>query len=77
MFVNMPIGTPHSFKNESSKSAKMLITVAPAGLENMFFKFGVPLAEGSRAALPPAQEEVEKLLKVAPKYGVEILPSDR
>jgi hypothetical protein len=44
MFFNMPIGLPHSFKNESSKSAKMLIMVAPAGLENMFFEVGVPLA---------------------------------
>lgn len=28
--------SPHSFKNESGKSAKMLISVAPAGLEQMF-----------------------------------------
>src|ERR1700757_2558066 len=35
MFANMPIGTPHSFKNESNRPAKMLISVAPAGLENM------------------------------------------
>ena len=73
MFVNMPIGMPHSFKNESSKPAKMLIMIAPAGLENMFFEVGVPLADGSTSALPPTQEEIEKLLKVAPKYGIEIL----
>src|SRR5256885_11079023 len=36
MFANMPVGTPHSFKNESAKPAKMLISVAPAGLEQMF-----------------------------------------
>ena len=39
MFANMPVGTPHSFKNESGKPAKMLISVAPAGLEKMFFEF--------------------------------------
>ena len=72
MFVNMPIGLPHSFKNESNKPARMLITIAPAGLENMFFEFGGPLAEGSTAALPPAKEEIEKLLEIAPKYGIEI-----
>src|SRR5687768_13374995 len=44
-FANMPVGTPHSFKNESGQPAKMLIWVAPAGLEQMFFEFGVPLAE--------------------------------
>jgi mannose-6-phosphate isomerase-like protein (cupin superfamily) len=74
MFVNMPIGLSHSFKNESNKPARMLITIAPAGLENMFFEFGVPLAEGSTAALPPTQEEIEKLLEIAPKYGIEIRP---
>ena len=72
MFVNMPVGTPHSFTNESSRPARMIISVAPAGLERMFFEFGVPLAEGATAALPPTKEEIEKLLAVAPKYGIEI-----
>lgn len=72
MFANMPVGTPHSFKNESGRPAKMLISVAPAGLEQMFFEVGVPLAEGATTALPPTREEIEKLLAVAPKYGVEI-----
>src|SRR6516225_2469151 len=71
-FANMPVGTPHSFKNESGKTARMLISVAPAGLEKMFFEFGVPLAEGATTALPPMKEEIEKLLAVAPKYGIEI-----
>jgi mannose-6-phosphate isomerase-like protein (cupin superfamily) len=73
MFANMPVGTPHSFKNDSSKPAKMLISVAPAGLENMFFEFGVPLPKGSTTALPPTKEEIEKLLAVAPRYGIEIM----
>jgi quercetin dioxygenase-like cupin family protein len=71
-FANMPVGTPHSFKNESSRPAKMLISVAPAGLEKMFFEFGVPLQEGSTTALQPTKEEIEKLLAVAPRYGIEI-----
>jgi len=73
MFANMPVGTPHSFKNESGKSAKMVISVAPAGLEKMFFEVGVELPEGSTTALPPTKEEIEKLLKIAPGYGVEIM----
>jgi len=72
MFANMPVGTPHFFKNESDKSAKMLISVAPAGLEKMFFEVGVPLAEGATTAKPPTKEEIEKLLAVAPNYGIEI-----
>src|SRR5262252_4472948 len=71
-FANMPVGTPHSFKNESHKPAKMLISLAPAGLEKMFFEVGVPLAEGATTALPPTKEEIEKLLATAPSYGIEI-----
>jgi len=72
MFANMPVGTPHSFKNESDRPAKMLISVAPAGLEQMFIEVGVPLTEGATTALPPTKEEIEKLLAVAPRYGIEI-----
>ena len=71
-FANMPVGTPHSFKNESDKPAKMLISVAPAGLERMFFEVGVPLPEGTTTAVPPTEDEINRLLAVAPNYGIEI-----
>ena len=71
-FANMPVGTPHSFKNESGKAARMLISVAPAGLEKMFFEVGVPVPPGATTAAPPTQEEIERLLAAAPRYGIEI-----
>jgi quercetin dioxygenase-like cupin family protein len=71
-FANMPVGTPHSFKNESDRLARMLISVAPAGLEEMFFEFGLPLSEGATTTPPPSMEEIEKLLAIAHKYGIEI-----
>src|SRR5580704_10033239 len=71
MFANMPVGTLHSFKNESGKPARMLISIAPAGLEQMFFEVGVPVAQGATTAAPSTQEEIERLLAVAPRYGVE------
>ena len=72
MFVNMPVGTPHSFRNESEKPAKMLITISPAGLEQMFFEVGVQVAEGASSAAAPTKAEIERLLAAAPRYGVEI-----
>ena len=71
-FANVPTGVLHSFKNESAESAKMLISVMPAGLEDMFFEVGAPLAEGATTAQPPSKDEIGKLLALAPKYGVEI-----
>ena len=71
-FANTPVGTLHSFKNESHGPAKLLVSVAPAGLEQMFFELGVPVPEGATTAPPPTGEEVEKLLEIAPRYGIEV-----
>jgi hypothetical protein len=38
----------------------------------MFMEIGVPLAEGATTALPPTREDIEKLLAIAAKYGIEI-----
>ena len=70
-FANMPVGSLHSFKNETGKPAKMLISVAPAGLEEMFFEVGQPVPAGETPPLPTKQD-IEKLLTVAPRYGIEI-----
>jgi quercetin dioxygenase-like cupin family protein len=71
-FLNMPVGSLHCFKNESDKTARLLISIAPAGLEQMFFEVGQPLADDAETAPPPSQADIEKLLKAAPRYGVEI-----
>ncbi len=72
-FANTPVGTPHSFKNESDRLARVLISVAPAGLEKMFFETGTPVEPGTTTAPLPTKADIEKLLAVAPAYGVEIL----
>jgi quercetin dioxygenase-like cupin family protein len=72
-FANMPIGSLHSFKNATDKTARMIISVAPSGLEKMFIEVGLPLKLGETPS-PPSKAEIEKLLAVAPNYGVEIKP---
>lgn len=77
-FANMPVGSQHSFRNESNTTARMLISVSPAGLEEMFFEVGVPLEPGSQTAVPPSQEDIGKMLAAAPRYGIEMkLPPHR
>lgn len=71
-FLNMPVGSLHCFRNESTKTARMLISVAPAGLEQMFFEVGQPLASDAEVAPPPSQADIERLLGAAPRYGVDI-----
>lgn len=72
-FANMPVGTPHAFKNAGTQTARMLIKVAPAGLEEMFFELAPELPEGATEAVPPSQAEIAKLIAIAPNYGVTIL----
>jgi hypothetical protein len=62
MFANMPVGTPHSCKNETNRTARMLISVAPAGLEQMFLEVGQPVPVGSTTTPSPRREDIEKLL---------------
>jgi hypothetical protein len=64
---------PHSFKNESDRAAKVLIMVAPAGLEQMLFEIGTALEQGATTTPSPSRQEIDKLLKLAPSYGIEIL----
>jgi quercetin dioxygenase-like cupin family protein len=69
-FVNMPPGTLHCFTNASDKTARMIISIAPAGLENMFFEVGQSI-EWGQPVPAPSQAEIEKLLAVAPRYGIQ------
>src|SRR5262245_12473260 len=71
-FANLPVGTHHSFKNESNRLARMLVSIAPGGLERMFFEIGVPVAPGATTAPPFTKAEIEKLLEIAPRYGIEL-----
>lgn len=38
----------------------------------MFFEIGVPVAVGSTTAPPPSEEEIAKLIEIAPRYGIEL-----
>ncbi len=70
-FASIPPGCVHAFKNESDQPARMLISVAPAGLEKMFLEIGRPIARDAIPG-PPTTEEIAKLLATAPRYGVTI-----
>ena len=76
-FANMPVSSLHCFKNEGKKTARMLISVAPAGLEKMFFEVGQPVDQGALSAPKPTKADIEKLMAAAPRYGIEIkVPRD-
>ncbi len=75
-FLNMPIGSRHCFRNEGTSPARMIITIVPAGLEQMFFEVGQPVAADATTAPKPTPAEIAALLSAAPRYGVEIFLPD-
>lgn len=77
-FVNIPLGgAVHSFKNTTDKVTHLLCTVVPAGLDSFFKEIGKPVETGEfLATQPPTQEELNKLQRLAEKYGQKLYPPD-
>jgi quercetin dioxygenase-like cupin family protein len=73
-WVTLARGSLHHFKNVGDRTARMLIVVTPAGLERYFLEVGQATGDGDGEAVAPTPEDFEKLLAVAPEYGLEIRP---
>ncbi len=73
IFVHLPRGVLHSYQNVGTGPARFLTLMVPAGLEKFFEEVGKP---GTDPSSPPpfGEEDLDKLLAAAPKYGVEIPP---
>ncbi|HEY9640227.1 MAG TPA: cupin domain-containing protein, partial [Coleofasciculaceae cyanobacterium] len=73
-FVHSPIGQRHQFTNIGSVPAKMLCWATPAGVEKFFAEIGTKVEDP--AALPPpvTPADIEKVMAIAPQYGITILP---
>ncbi|MDR7372825.1 cupin domain-containing protein [Flavobacterium aquidurense] len=73
-FVNIPKGgIVHGFKNLSDHPAKLLCTVTPAGLDDLFEE----MAEFMETALSNKESEMkEKIMAIFEKYGQQMFPPD-
>jgi quercetin dioxygenase-like cupin family protein len=77
-FVNIPLGGAiHCFKNTSENYARLLCTVVPAGLENLFGEIGTPALPGQFLPVPELTEKRKEFLKeIDLKYGQKTYPPD-
>ena len=79
--VNIPANAPHAFRNTADTVARLLCTVAPAGLESFFAEFGDPVP--TRTSQAPELSDVERRNRLqraaakAPDYGIEMLAPGR
>jgi quercetin dioxygenase-like cupin family protein len=75
-FINIPKGgVVHSFKNNTEKTAHLLCTVVPAGLEQFFEEIGQPVEFEQFLPLPEFTESfIKKIQAIAEKYGQQVFP---
>ena len=65
-YLYVPRGTVHAFTNVGSTTARMLVLVAPGGIHQQFLD-----EVGDRAGRAAWEADINRLLEVAPKYGIE------
>jgi len=70
-------GIAHAFKNKTQNLAKLLCTVAPAGLEEVFTAIGKPVKAGEfLPPAPPDPEVMKTLASLNEKFGQQFYPPD-
>jgi quercetin dioxygenase-like cupin family protein len=74
-FVHIPMGTIHTFKNVGKGVGRFLVVITPPGFEKFLEEVGESFVDKSNPP-PVSQEAVQKLLALAPKYHLEVIPVD-
>src|SRR5215467_3872478 len=61
-----PRGVPHTYRYLSQSPGRLMCVITPSGFEGFFEEIG--------AMIPQQQQEIPRVIEVAKKYGLEILP---
>lgn len=73
-YAYVPRGTVHSFTNRGNSTARMLSLLTPGGIHERFFaEAGKPAVQAWRVPSPHDQAELSRIIKIARKYGIEML----
>ena len=67
-FAFVPRGTVHTFSNQGTREARLLVIISPPGFERAFEEMS---AVAPRADQPP---DMERLAAIAQKHKLEIVP---
>ena len=74
-FVYLPKGLVHMHRAAGGASAKAVVMYTPAGVERFIEEAGRPATDVSAAPGPPEPPELERIVAVAQKYGIEVPPA--
>jgi len=67
-------GTLHAWRNATTKPARTLLFIAPAGFEGFFEEAGVSGSDLSSPPPPPTPEDFQRYLEIGQKYDTEYPP---
>ena len=64
--VFAPRGVPHTYRYIGTPPGRLMCVINPAGFEGFFEEIG--------ALTPQQQQDIPRVIEIAKKYGLEILP---
>jgi hypothetical protein len=73
-FVHLPRGVVHTHRAGGGASARALVIQSPAGVEHFIEEAGKPATDPSVTPGPPELSELERVVAIAQKHGIEVPP---
>lgn len=71
--INLKKNVPHTFKNIGNRNCKMIVVVAPAGLEGFFNEVGISVDDVTTFKPPAVPQDLSKLPEILKKYDIELV----
>ena len=73
-FVHLPKGVVHTHSAGGGAPARALVMQSPAGVERFIEEAGKPATDPSVRPAPPPMSELERVVSIALKHGIEVPP---
>jgi quercetin dioxygenase-like cupin family protein len=71
---HIPKGKLHAWRNTTTKPARTLLYIVPAGFEGFFEEAGIPGSGLSSMPPPPTPENLQRMVELGGKYNTEYPP---
>ena len=72
--VHLARGRVHTHRAAGTAPARALALYTPAGVERFIEEAGTPVADSSVVPAPPALADLERIVAIAGKHGIEVPP---
>src|SRR6516165_10343310 len=67
----------HTYNNVGTRPGRMLTAVVPCGFERFLREWSNPVKDPMELPPQPLQQDIDKLIATAPKYGIELHPESK